>query len=221
MSKKETIAEIGKFEKEYKMLNSKIEREFGKKDVFEEQYNKFKDQFMEEITKRSMNSRMLEDILNIILLNMYSYICNERLTILVKVHRSYWFKFIDDSNFKTKYLEITDKLNEIAPENLVTVAPKQVEDLRKIEKKDLRELIIVSEQSKKAKKNSMFFAVGIGAIFTIFGGIVTNLDRLSTLVTGMATGLEIIIGVVIPLFLGVITVLITGFLFDRFTKKKK
>ena len=214
MNKKETISKIKNFEKEYKKLNSKIEREFNETDIFNEQYSTFKDQFYEETTKRSMNLKMLEDNMNIILLNIHLYICNRKFEIISESHKSLWFKFIDDTAFKTKYLEIADKLSEIAPEEVTAVTTKQIDDLKIIEKKDLRDLMIIGEQSKKAKKNSMFFTAGVGAIFGMSGALVTNLDRITDFFIEMQNTTVLVVGIIIPMIVGVMASLTAGYIFD-------
>ncbi len=213
MNKKEITLKFKKFEKEYKTLNSRITREFGEEYVFEGQYNEFKNEFLDEIIKDDGDWYLLDQNMDIIILNMYTYICEKRLEILRKSHSIFWFKFIDDSNFKLKYLEISNKLDEITPKDAISVKDNQLDDIRNLESKDLKELAIISEQSKKSKKNSMYFVLGTGIFFSIFGAVISNLDRFAIFFGDFpASWLFVLLGGIAPFIIGFISM----FIYARF-----
>jgi len=215
MDKKEIKTKFKNFEKEYKILSSRINEEFGEEDAFDKQYCEFRDEFLDEIIKDDGDWYYLDQNMDIIVLNMYVYICVTKLNILRKAHSSFWFNFIDDSSFKLKYMEISNKINEIAPKEVIVLEENFIEEIRNIEKIELKKLVIISEQSEKAKKNSMFFTVGIGAIFALLGAILSNLDRISGFFIELPSISFSIIISVIPLILGLLTVLFIGFLKDK------
>lgn len=118
MDKEEINKKFKNFDKEYKVLDRKILGEFGEENAFEEQYSQFRDTYLDLIIKDDSNLYYLSQNMDIILLNMYTYICEKKLGVFRKAHSSFWYNFIDDSTFKIKYQEISNKINEIAPKDL-------------------------------------------------------------------------------------------------------